>query len=305
MGHAMTVQWPDNSKSRFGKDILQASHSLNIGAAFSDTGLADILDRYPRDQLGIWTFGAHGEGEAAAIRGGAPNASGADILDAVKRGTIWLNLREANCKLPELQPLADEIFGSLAQASGRRLMKKDMGLLISSPKVHVHYHLDIPMVALFQLRGRKRLWLYPADEVHAPDTAVEDMVHMLKEEGLSFEAAFDARATIIDLEPGMGLTWPQTAPHRVQNADCINVSLSCEYMTVGALVNANAIYTNALLRKRFNMAQRRSPAITPASLGKAAIARAMKLVARQGPRQSPTPITFYLDPAAENCIKPA
>lgn len=300
----MTVTWPQSAKSEFGKSIISATHDLHENEMFSDEGLAALLDAYPREDLGIWTFGQHGEGEAPAIRGGAPNATGAEIMEAVNRGTIWLNLRESNKRLPQLQPFADEVFGTLQSTVGRSLMKKDMGLLISSPKVHVHYHLDIPLVALFQLRGQKRIWLYPADDKHAPTKVVEDMVHMLKEEGLPFEQSFDEQATIIDLKPGMGITWPQASPHRVQNENCVNVSLSCEHMTMGSLINANAIYTNALIRKRFKMDQRLPKAVTPTSIGKAAIARAHKLVARKGPRKSPTPVTFELDTREENCVRP-
>jgi hypothetical protein len=299
----MTVTWPQNAKSGFGTETLFASHDLHTHDQFSDEGLADILDAYPRDQLGIWTFGDHGEGEAPAIKGMAPDATGAEIMEAVKRGTIWLNLRRANCEIDALQPFANDIFGSLANATERKLRKQDMGLLISSPKVHVHYHLDIPLVALFQLRGEKRIWLYPADETHAPSDHIEGIVHMTKEEGLPFSADFDERSQAIDLKPGMALTWPQNAPHRVQNADCVNVSLSCEYMTLPALIQANAIYMNGVLRKQYGMTPKRPLGITAGSFGKAAMARAVKLVARKGPAKSPTPVTFEIDLNEETCVR--
>jgi hypothetical protein len=300
----MTVTWPSNTREVFGREVLTARHNLHEQDLFSDQGLAALLDEYPRDELGIWTFGEHGEGEAPAIKGTAPDATGAEIMEAVNRGTIWLNLRRANYEIGALEPIADDIFNSLEDATHRKLRKRDMGLLISSPKVHVHYHLDIPLVALFQLRGEKRIWLYPADEDHAPSDHIEGIVHMLKEEGLPFSERFDKDATAIDLKPGMALTWPQTAPHRVQNADCVNVSLSCEYMTLPALIQANAIYMNGVLRRQFGMSPTRPQGLTAGSFGKAAIARAHKLVARKGPRKSPTPPTFELDVREENCVRP-
>ncbi|MDJ0920379.1 MAG: hypothetical protein QNI84_04580 [Henriciella sp.] len=299
----MTVTWPQNAKLRFGKHILEATHDLGSLPVFSDDGLAALLDAYPRESLGVWTFGTHGEGEAPAIRGRADDLSGAEIMDAVRRGQIWLNLREANLKLPKLQPIASEIFGSLEAAAFRKLRKQDMGLLISSPHVHVHYHLDIPLVALLQLRGEKRIWLYPAEESFAPSSMIEDMVHMRKEEGLHFEAQFDEHAAVVDLKPGMGLTWPQMAPHRVQNADCVNVSLSCEYMTVGALIEANAIYTDRFTRTHFRQSPERAATPLPVKAGKAALARAIKAVHRTARPTSPTAITFEVDPLQQNCIR--
>lgn len=299
----MTVTWPENAKEDFGKSTINATHTLHENAVFDDAGLASLLDEYPREDLGIWTFGDHGEGEAPAIKGCAPDATGAEIMEAVRRGTIWLNLRRANCEIDALQPIADEIFGSLAEATQRKLRKQDMGLLISSPNVHVHYHLDIPLVALFQLRGEKRIWLYPADEEHAPSDHVEGIVHMLKEEGLPFSEQFDARATVIDLKPGMALTWPQTAPHRVQNADCVNVSLSCEYMTLPALIQANAIYMNGVLRRQYGMKPSRPKGLSAGAFSKAAMARAVKLVARKSVAKSPTPVTFKIDLSEETCVR--
>ncbi len=299
----MTVKWPQDTKHAFNEKLIEASFDPNAYGRFDDAYLSEILDEYPREELGVWTFGDHAEGEAPAIRGEANDLKGKDILEAVKSGHIWLNLRQANHRIPRLKTISDSIFGSLSQASGRKLFKQDMGVLISSPKVHVHYHLDIPMVALFQLRGEKTVWVYPGDETHAPSSAVEDMVHMRKEEGLPFRAEFDDAATKIQLKPGMGLTWPQTAPHRVQNADCLNVSLSGEFMTTAALIRANAIYTNSLIRQRFGKTPPRPDAVTFRNISKAGIARLIKVASRSPRRQSPTPVTFRIDPEAVNCLR--
>lgn len=300
----MFVDWPDHSKQAFGKDVLLAEHNISKSTLFSDDGLAHLLDEYPRESLDIWTFGKLREGHNPAMRGRAATMSGQDIVEAVKNGQIWLNLRRANQEIFDLEHIAGTIFESLEDAAGLRTSKRDMGLLISSPNVQVHYHLDIPMVALFQLRGRKRLWLYPRDEAFAPSSYIEDIVHMKREEDLPYRADFDANAEIYDLTPGMGLTWPQLAPHRVQNANCVNVSLSCEYMTMKSLVNANAAYTNAFLRRNMNLSPSVSSTPGPSAYGKAAFAQVHKKLSQRGPRVSPTPITFELDLSKENCVKP-
>lgn len=303
-GLNMSVTWPDNSKQAFGREILHARHSFSESDLFTDDGLAHLLDIYPRQSLDIWTFGENREGENPALRGRAPRMSGAEILTAVKNGHVWLNLRRVNLELEDMKPISDEIFGSLEDAASVRTGKRDMGLLISSPNVHVHYHLDIPMVALFQMRGQKRLWLYPTDKAYAPPEFIEQIVHMKREEDLPYQNTFDDEARVFDLTPGMGLTWPQLAPHRVQNASCMNVSLSCEYMTMKSLINANAIYTNGLMRKSMNLSPSAHNGMGPATLGKAAFARLHKGFSRRGPKLAPTPVTFELDTSVENCVKP-
>jgi hypothetical protein len=303
-GSTMFVDWPNQSKEQFGKEILLAEHNISKTDLFTDDGLAHLLDEYPRENLDIWTFGEQGTGPAVSMRGRAPKMPGADIVDAVKNGKIWLNLRRAGEEVLDLEHIASTIFESLNQATGQRTSKNDMGLLISSPNVEVNYHLDIPLVTLLQLRGRKTLWLYPPKEDFAPSQFIEEIVHMAREEELPYRLEFDDVAEIIELRPGMGLTWPQFAPHRVRNENCINVSLSCEYMTVNSLVNANAAYTNAFLREHFNMSPVLSDAPRAMDFAKAAFAQVHKRLRRSGPRKSPTPITFELDTSRENCVKP-
>ncbi|NQY98061.1 MAG: hypothetical protein HRT82_12975 [Henriciella sp.] len=300
----MTVYWPDNAKDAFGHEILRADHQFEDSELFSDDGLAHLLDLYPRSALDIWTFESRHQGGTLAQKGRAPRMSGKDIVDAVKHGHIWLSLPCANHELEDLKPVADELYGSLETATGRRPMKREMNLLISSPNVEVGYHLDIPMVALFQVRGRKRLWLYPPEEEFAPAEHVEHLVHITREEDLPYQASFDEKARVFELAPGMGVTWPQLSPHRVRNAKCVNVSLSCEFMTTASLVNANAIYTNAFLRQNLNLSPKAQNGIGPAALGKAAFASLHKAMQPRDRGIAHTPITFELDPSIETCVKP-
>ncbi len=299
----MFVNWPDHSDTRFGSDVLLADHDVSKTDLFTDDGLAHLLDVYPRENLDIWTFGKEGEGVNTSVRGRAPNLSGAEIVEAVKRGHVWLNMRRANIDVPDLSPVADVIYDSLDDAASIRTRKRDMSVLISSPNVKVHYHLDIPMVALFQMRGRKKLWMYPRSEEMAPSEFIEDIVHMTREEELPYLKVYDEDATVYDLEPGRGLTWPQFMPHRVENEDCMNVSLSCEYQTINSFVHANAIYTNKLLRQSTSLAPKAADRISPVTYAKAAFARVHKAATKQGPRKSPTPVTFELDTSMESCVR--
>ncbi|MEM6555658.1 MAG: hypothetical protein AAF642_07285 [Pseudomonadota bacterium] len=300
----MFVDWPDHSEWGFGQETLLAEHNIAQSNLFTDDGLAHLIDEYPRESLDIWAFSEQREGEGPSMRGRAPHMSGEDIVEAVKNGKIWLNLRRAGEELFDLEHISATIFDSLEAATGRKTMKRDMGLLISSPKVEVNYHLDIPMVSLFQLRGEKRLWVYTRDEDLAPSAYIEDIVHMTRDEELPYRERFDDQATVHDLTPGMGLTWPQFAPHRVRNADCVNVSLSCEFMTMSALMNANAAYTNGLMRRSLNLSPKLTGDVGPITVAKAAFAQVHKTLSGRRPRISPTPITFEIDVTRENCVKP-
>ena len=300
----MSISWAERNQHAYGRQIIKARHSLHNSPLFCDASLAALLDTYPRDRLGIWTFAEHGEGEEAPVRGTAPDMSGEDLLEAVRRGRIWLNLRAANQLVPDYAHTSDSIFDSIEDASGRRVFKRDMGILISSPGVNVHYHLDIPQVALFQVRGEKTLWLYPPTEAYAPSERVEAIAMRTCEEGLHFKDAFDEAAKQVKLKPGMALTWPQMAPHRVQNGDMMNVSLSCEFMTLPGLIRANAVYANGRMRKQFGAKPSMPTSLTPATLGKAAFARLLKHTSPRHPLKTPTPPSFTIDLTSKTCTRP-
>ena len=287
----MKFEWPAGMESGFGREVYRASHDLHERPMFTDAGLAELLDAYPRDKLGVYRFPPHGEGITRAAHGRAPDISGADLLKAVADGQIWLNLRAVNRELAAYGEVEAAVFDAIEAASGVRTRKRDVGVLISSPKTQVHYHLDIPLVCLVQIRGVKTLHLYPTGAPFAGAEQVEAIALRLQDEELTFEQGFETSAEVIELHPGMALTWPQNAPHRVENADCLNVSLSCEFMTLPALLRANALYTNGQLRRRLGLRPQLPGRPGPAVLGKAALARGLKLIARP-PEAAPTPVTF-------------
>ncbi|ACT59294.1 conserved hypothetical protein [Hirschia baltica ATCC 49814] len=290
----MLFKWPEDTSVCFSKEVIAGEHDEHLSEKYSDDGLADLLDRYPRENMGIYTFPAHSEGRVKAIHGRADNLSGAELLEAVKRGQIWLNLRAVSKYLPEYADVRNKLFSQLDSAAGIKTLKQDIGVLISSPDIHVHYHLDIPFVCLVQVRGEKYVSLYPPHEPFATANQIEAVVLREQEEEMDFKYSFDEHVSKVHMKPGVAITWPQNAPHRVQNGNMMNVSLSCEYMTASGLLKANAMYTNGKLRRRFGM----NPSI-PQNTGaavmlKAVVARALKIQKKPTVKKV-TPITFEID----------
>lgn len=291
---AVTFNWPADTKDRFRNDLIRTTHRLHTSNLFNDDGLADLLDRYPREKLGIYSFPPQSGGSVEWLRGQAPDASGKVLIEAVKTGRMWLNLRNAGQYLSEYQKIEDTVFDHLEAATGEAIFKRDCGVLISSPNKHVNYHLDIPMVCLVHLRGQKTMYVYPRREPFVPPQSIEGIALREQEEALVFDDRFETDAVEVVLNPGDAVTWPQNAPHRVQNADNLCVSLSCEFLTKRALIRSNAIYANGILRRSFGMSPSLDDGIGPKEIAKAAFARAAKLIKRP-PEKSPTPISFELN----------
>ena len=299
------TDWSAEKAAAFGKRPILARHNVHERALFSDDGLVDLLDRYPRHAFNIYTMDYGPDGRRENFRKGhAGDLGGAEILEAVQRGRLWVNLRAANTHLPEYEALCEEMFGELdARTPGLRTFRRDLGVLISSPNARVFYHVDIPMVTLWQIRGEKTAYVYPTGAPFVRDEQVEAIVLREKEEEIDYDPAFDADAEVFKLTPGLMATWPQTAPHRVDNSDCVNVSLSCEFMTWPALVHANALYANGVLRRRHG----RSPEIAKHGVtekyAKAALARGLKLVGSRSSFERKVEPSFIVDLGAERCVR--
>lgn len=97
----------------------------------------------------------------------------------------------------------------------------------------VYYHVDTPANILWHIRGLKRIWIYPAcNERFAPQDFMEDIFADAIDENLPYSVDFDDYAVTFDLLPGDVVSWPQNAPHRIENLGTVNVSLSTYHVTV-------------------------------------------------------------------------
>jgi len=92
-------------------------------------------------------------------------------------------------------------------------------------------------------------------------------------------------------------------PHRIVNADCLNVSFTTEHWT-GDLRNAYAVnYANGVLRRRMGLNQLRQPQSGLGLHARMALAGAWKLSGIQNKRQHKFKIDFKVDPNAPNSVR--
>jgi hypothetical protein len=289
------ISWPQDVSTRFSHETLIVTHDLHKRKMFTDTGLESLLDRYPRDKLGVFTMGSDPVDWRSWRSGKAGDLTGAELLAGVHAGRIWLNLRAANHYLEDYAALSDEIFANKeSHIKGLKTLKHDLGVLISSPNAQVFYHLDSALVSLWQIRGTKFVRVYDPKAPFARPEQIEAVVLRETAEQIPFDPAWDDVAQSVTLEPGMMVTWPQNAPHRIVNGPMVNVSLSLEFMTPQALLRANVIYANGVLRRRFGMSPQIQKGLDPRALTKFGLARAFKAINLQKAHQYKLPLSFDL-----------
>ncbi|MBP7704066.1 MAG: transcriptional regulator [Caulobacter sp.] len=229
------------------------THDVDKLGLATDEALAALLDRYPEELFDINAYSYDAEGQVSLETGARGRAPGAAILDEIKAGRLWVNLRDAHEAHPDLWNPIHEAFQRNCAAMGVKPIKTTGQLILSSPGTKVPYHFDAAGVMLFHLRGRKRLFVYPNDETHLPQAEMESVIMRTTTEELTYSRAYDAQAQVFDLEPGQCLTWPLYAPHRVENLDVFNVSLSLDFQTWETRLTRGAHYANGVLRRRLGM----------------------------------------------------
>jgi hypothetical protein len=183
--------------------------------------------------------------------------SGAELLQAVRSGRLWLNVTRIDRADAACRRLVESLYDDLCVQMPTFEPTTCQGtLLISAPNALVHYHADGPASVLWHVRGRKRVWVYPALDPHfLPSALLEDIFAGARHEFVPYATSLDAGAAVFDLEPGQWIAWPQNAPHRVTNLDSVNVSLVTDHVTRASQRRKRVYLANRFLRTRLGVRQ--------------------------------------------------
>ena len=306
MASSLLKNWQPTDFAAIEKGVLLAEHGLADTGLFDDENLARIIDQHPDEDLTISTMG-HDTNTFEWREGDRNGVSGEDLLDLVRRGHLWMNCRKMLQHHPQVAEMVNDLYGSLEKESpGFIASQRTANLLISSPDALVHYHIDLPVNMLWHLRGRKRVWVYPSfDSRFVSDDVVEMVCTGRLTEDVPYRADFDRYALVYDVEPGQLLTWPQMTPHRVNNLEGLNVSLSTEHKNPRATRRLNVREANHWLRNHCGRFYTGVAVDGPAAHLKQALARGIRVWTRLTGEERETftyKKTFKVDPSAPHGI---
>jgi hypothetical protein len=251
--------WTDELSRDWGKKPLRIDHSLSQNELFSKDALAELIQRYPIEHYSLMRTSSRGEEKKIWRRGEVGGLSGHEVMAQIASGGLWLQLRELKLVDKRYYDLLMSIYGEVEQrVPGFDSFSHEMGVLISSPNAKAHYHADLPGQALWQIMGRKRVYIYPAEEPYLPQEELEKIALTGLESALRYDPEFDRHALVLDLEPGQMLTWELNAPHRVENHDELSVSMTTEHWTEQIRREQMLTVANGILRKHFGVSPKRN-----------------------------------------------
>ena len=269
---------------------------------FSDESLAKLIETMDPRDLDITTMGDDVSTWGHVDRAGQP---GSKVLDAVRGGRVWINAIAVEKADPRFAELLEQMYRELGDTMPDfKTFKRKMCLLISSPTARVFYHFDVPGQSLWQIKGRKRIWIYPNTEPFLPATSVENVVRSLAMEDLPYEQWYDEHAEIYDLEPGQMIHWGLNGPHRVQNLDDFSVSLTTEHWTDHVRRSYARHYGNGILRNVLHWKPRSSSLDGPAFWAKAGLTAAWRKSGMQKKQGYKRTMSYKIDPQAPLGVVP-
>ena len=85
---------------------------MHKSPAFSMDDLAKLIENYPREHYSLVQTGAHGSSRVWR-EGDIGNLSGRQVIDAISRGGLWLNLRNVGSVDSRYRELVDQMFAEI------------------------------------------------------------------------------------------------------------------------------------------------------------------------------------------------
>jgi len=287
-----------------GREVLRFDHRLAETGLFTDEALARLIDGHPRELVTIRTLrpgAAPGEGW---IDGAADGLSGAQLVEAVRTGALWVCVRQALIRDPSCKAVFEPLMEAFSGQTGVAARNADGAVVISSPRMAVPFHVDPAEKMLWHVRGHKTLMVYPPRTDLLPEARLEAAVLGGALSDLPWTPAAEDHALPVSLAAGQAAYWPRHSPHRVVNDETLNVSISVEFASPGSRLANAVLYTHGRMRRTLGWAppsRGLARLVSPAYL---ALAGALKAWAPLAAGDSPDPaVRFDVDPAAPDGLR--
>jgi hypothetical protein len=300
-GPSYLMRWDHSRDQRLGRDVVQTTHRLAELPIFSDEGLAELLDQYPREAIQVSTTGKNPTYPSQLRIGQLGDHSGAELIAMLRRGRLCLRLKSLGEHHQGMREIVGRLCGEMMECQGLHTLHHEGELEICSPQTLVYYHCDLDPNICWQVRGCRSIWVYPSREPYLLTRPLERMLAGERATHLYYEPAFDDSAKRYVQTGGDAFAVPQQTPYRVVNDQHLSVTLITRYITAESRRRNETHLANHTLMKYLP-----SVMLADGRHGvRAALKRTLARLAgaqRRDASFEPKPPTFRVDPQAPNCI---
>jgi hypothetical protein len=165
------------------------------------------------------------------IEGADTPSNGLSIADTIRRieqcGS-WMVLKFIE-QDETYRALLHDILGEVepaVRATTGGMLKREGFIFISSPGSVTPFHFDPEHNILLQIRGRKTMTIFPADDEGIASAAEHERFHNGGHRNLPWQEGFAGSGRPFELVPGKAVHVPVKAPHWVKNGPEVSISLS-------------------------------------------------------------------------------
>jgi hypothetical protein len=297
MSEPIFTNWRPDDTRAWAEEPVRLAHRLDRHPIFSLAALADLIDGYPRAHYSLVEMGPQGSNRRLWREGDLGGLKGSEVIEAIRRGRMWLNLRNVGKIHRAYGEVLREIFAEIrANVPGYETYDQTSGILISSPKAQVYYHMDLPGQSLWQIHGRKRVFVYPNRAPYLTPEQLERIALYEVEVDVPYNPAWDKAAAVFEIGGGEMLHWPLNAPHKVENLDCLNVSMTTEYWTEAIRRSQIVNLANGILRDKLGIVPSSRSTSGPGFWAKAALQAGVRRAGLlQRDRKGRRAVEFRLD----------
>ena len=145
--------WDETHSALWGHQPIQLAHDMHKSPLFSPDQLARLIENYPREHYSLVQTGARGSARIWR-EGEIGNLSGHQVIDAISRGGLCLNMRDVGAVDRRYRNMLDGMFEEVgAKVPDFSARDHQESILISAPDAQVYYHFDLPGQALIQIAG--------------------------------------------------------------------------------------------------------------------------------------------------------
>jgi hypothetical protein len=151
------------------------------------------------------------------------------LIERIENAGAWILLKKTN-RDPRYAAVLDqtltEVGAMVGPAFPKKMRMRSAVVLVTSPNRVTSYHMDPDCNFLCQIQGEKVLYVYDRyDRENLPEEEIEQFWAADKNAAV-YKKQFQDRAKSYLMKPGVGVHMPVNAPHWVQNADNISVTVA-------------------------------------------------------------------------------
>ena len=169
MSEPIFKNWTSDVTANWGKAPLSMEHRLHVHPLFTLEAIEQLIETYPREHYALVHMGAQGSPKQSWREGDIGKLTGKQVIEAIGQGRMWIHLFRVGQVDKRYGKLLDDIFAEIDRnLGGYETFTRLNGIIISSTNAQVYYHFDSAGQSLWQIRGQKRVYLYP------PEAAVPD-----------------------------------------------------------------------------------------------------------------------------------